>query len=1129
VLTLRADFYDRPLMYPRFGKLVEEHTAVVLPLTPEELQQAIRRPAERVGAVLEKGLVEAISTDVEDQPGSLPLLQYALTELFERREGRMLTNQAYQQIGGVLGALGRRAEEVFAALDSQDKEIARQLFLRLVTLGEGAEDTRRRVLQSELEALASPDKVINILESFGKARLLSFDRDPATRGPTVEVAHEALMREWARLRTWLDESRADIRMQRLLGAATRDWLEGYQEPSFLLRGSRLAQFEEWSKETSLALTPNEKLFLEASLEDEARRKAQQAALERRSRNFLRALVAVFAVAAIVAVILTIFAFNQQGIAQENALVAEQNEATALAEADARATQQAIAESEADARATQQAIAESEANARAEAEQLALQERDRAVEAESDARMQAGILLASQAETELESGNTDRAILLALEALENYPYTPQAEHALGQAVTYNRALQIYEGHTAAVTGAAWSSDGKQIATSSTDNTVQIWDSASGELIRGINLPEGITGNQFDWGLTVKWSPDNHHVLTISGDRFLLGSQDYDLILWDAQSGEQVAVQEVQNSVPPDAGDTSTWFYHYTTGAGAEFAPDGRIATLGGDNTALIWSPILENLQVQLTGHTNAVNSIAWSPDFTQLATSSEDGTARIWDAQSGHELMILDDHQGGVNQVTWSPDGELLTTAGDDGTVRFWNPNTGEKLRQIDVGASTGSSAVDDHIVYTLSWSPDGAYLASGGGDGYIRLWNSISGESIAAIRGHDNFVAYLSWSPVGEQLVSAGADGEARIWNTAVNNMVLNLPYGYIELGNWSSDGKFLTVGTGPGPEKRYPGFAAVWDLDSGQPIFETSLDKDESWEWYTDYSPSSDYILARTMQEWPDITDANKLWLLDSQNGESIRVLETGRDDLVLIPDFSSDGTLVGVGDLEGMVFFWEVGSGELIKSINCLTWAHMVRWSPDGSKIALLCYDDSDYFGGQIRILDAGTYETMLIIVPDTESEYYVWFEWSPDSSKIAVAGGDDQVGSTTNPIYIYDANTGSELIEIIRHTGVVSAIDWSPNGKRIVTGSTDDTTRIWDAQSGAELLTLSTPGDWIINPAWSPDGQHLLIYISNTTGGPGHSGVWRVWQSTEELINYAKECCVFRELTPEEREQFGLPPEE
>ena len=160
IITLRADFYDRPLLHPNFGNLLRQRTEVVIPLMADELVRAIVGPAERVRVTLEPGLVAAIVADVNEQPGALPLLQYALTELFERREGRHLTRKAYQLIGGVGGALARRAEEVYAGLDKAGQSATRQLFLRLVTLGEGVKDTRRRISQSELTSIAFGPSVV---------------------------------------------------------------------------------------------------------------------------------------------------------------------------------------------------------------------------------------------------------------------------------------------------------------------------------------------------------------------------------------------------------------------------------------------------------------------------------------------------------------------------------------------------------------------------------------------------------------------------------------------------------------------------------------------------------------------------------------------------------------------------------------------------------------------------------------------------------------------------------------------------------------------------------------------------------------------------------------------------------
>jgi len=196
---------------------------------------------------------------------------------------------------GALGALTRQADQVYEDLSDAAQDTARQGFLRLVTLGEGTEDVRRRVLLSELSAIAtSHDGMEEVLDLFGEYRLLTFDRDPATREPTVEVAHEALIQRWERLREWIDASRADIRQQRLLAAAVREWQEAKQDPSYLLTGSRLTQFEAWAGQTSIALTPDDRAFMQASIAErqrqfelERQRQAQEAALKQRIQRGCR--------------------------------------------------------------------------------------------------------------------------------------------------------------------------------------------------------------------------------------------------------------------------------------------------------------------------------------------------------------------------------------------------------------------------------------------------------------------------------------------------------------------------------------------------------------------------------------------------------------------------------------------------------------------------------------------------------------------------------------------------------------------------------------------------------------------------------------------------------------------------
>jgi ABC-type glycerol-3-phosphate transport system substrate-binding protein len=310
VATLRADFYDRPLQHRGLGELLREGTEVITPMTPSELEQAITMPAQRQGVTFEPALLAALLHDVTDRPGALPLLQYTLTELFESRRGDRITHAAYQQLGGISSALVKRADGLLSSLGDDADAVARQVFLRLITLTEGGEDTRRRVLRSELEDLGVDRRLLrSVLDTFGRHRLLSFDRDPLTRSPTVEISHEAMLTEWTRLRGWIDGARDDVRAQRRLAEAHREWVAADRADAYLLRGGLLDQLQGWSNTTSLQLSGPERAFLDASVAERDReakeillRENRATVAERAQRRRGRQLAGVGLVAVLVCVL-----------------------------------------------------------------------------------------------------------------------------------------------------------------------------------------------------------------------------------------------------------------------------------------------------------------------------------------------------------------------------------------------------------------------------------------------------------------------------------------------------------------------------------------------------------------------------------------------------------------------------------------------------------------------------------------------------------------------------------------------------------------------------------------------------------------------------------------------------------
>lgn len=331
VFTLRADFYDQPLRYEAIGRIVRDSTAAVLPLAADELERAIVDPAFAVGAEFEPGLVSELVADVADQPGALPMLQYALTELYDARVSGLILRRAYAEMGGISGALARTADSIWETGSADERVAIRSMFGRLVTLGEGSEDTRRRVPLVDLVDCA------HAVEQYGSARLLTFDREPSTRQPTVEVAHEALIREWPRLREWIDADRDDLRTIQHLEGAAAEWDETDRSDAELYRGGRLESAEGLASDPRIGPLASE--FLSESLEHRARVAAQ----ERKTTQRLQRLLIGVGMVAFVALIAGGIAIQQRSQAREAEQAAvdvafEAETARLVAQAEALATE-----------------------------------------------------------------------------------------------------------------------------------------------------------------------------------------------------------------------------------------------------------------------------------------------------------------------------------------------------------------------------------------------------------------------------------------------------------------------------------------------------------------------------------------------------------------------------------------------------------------------------------------------------------------------------------------------------------------------------------------------------------------------------------------------------------------------
>ena len=707
VLAARADFYSSLMASPLWDQ-IREHRLEITPPRGDALRKAIALPARDVGVELEPQLVERLLADAGEEPGVLPFIQETLVMLWSHATSYAIGLAAYTDLvgdksgrSGLQVALAEHAEHVYQRVLASDAEraSARRILLRLIQFGEGRADTRRQQTVAELRKGSAPgsDKSSN-RSSGAAAPLATFDQVLAAltanrlltlsdEARQVDLSHEALIRGWPRLHTWIDERRAAELTRRRLEekAAERQRLRQGAEAGGLLDAVELAEAEAWVKGPDAAeLGVSDEL---ASLVTDSRRAIDTAVLEkeraaerlRRRNQGLAIALAAALVAMAVAVVFFLNARTAESAANKEAENARNAEARAQSEAQVALTAQAFAQTNANQAATQEARAQANAH-EAEAAQQAAQQAARRAKANE---------LAAYAQDAAATAPNDPSLhlLLAMSAVTttwpgDHYISPNADRALRDAValappyraTLSRHLPI-----GAVYGAAYSPDGKTIATAGGDHTVMLWEAATGK------LQHQLTGHD-DTVLSAAFSPDGQHIVT--------SSLDQTARIWDVASGAELF----------------KLMGHEDWVRSAVFSPDGKtVVTASDDGTARVWDAAT-GAQIQaFTGHAGPVFSAAFRPDGKAIVTAGRDQTARIWDVATGQQIGELAGHGDWVRSAAFSPDGKWIVTTSDDLTAIIWDAGTGQQLRRLEGHNGTVSSAV---------FSPDGKNIvtASAGSD-----------------------------------------------------------------------------------------------------------------------------------------------------------------------------------------------------------------------------------------------------------------------------------------------------------------------------------------------------------------------------------------------------------------------------
>ncbi|MGP3998774.1 nSTAND1 domain-containing NTPase [Streptomyces sp. 8N706] len=535
----------------------------------------------------------------------------------------------------------------------------------------------------------------------------------------------------------------------------------------------------------------------------------------------------------------------------------------------------------------------------------------------------------------------------------------------------------------------------------------------------------------------------------------------------------------------------------------WSPDGqRLASACYDGTVRVWRAGDGSVNLVIEAGSGFVHGVAWSPDGRQLVTAGHDGTARIWSSDDGSPGAVLTGHADNIRGVAWSPDGKRLGTASQDGTVRLWDAAT---ARQIAV--LTGHEG----FVHGVAFAPGSDRLATSGLDRVVRIWDVADGTELGTLEGHQELVRTVTWSPDGRFLASAAYDHTIRVWDAATGQETLVLPVSkdLVQSVAWSPDGTRLASAASDCT-------ARVWDAATGTELLALhghhSVVRDVAWSpdgariatvanngsgriW--DLMRPDDVVVLRGHEAlveaaaWSSqgrqIATASfdgtaRVW--DVQAGTALHTLEGHRDPVRDVA-WSPDAQLIATASNDRTVRIWSAATGQALHTIQ----AHRDRiegiaWSPDGTRVATTSNDRT------VRVWDTRTWSLLRTLVGHMDLVHDVC--WSPDSTRLASAGVPDRT------VRVWDADTGAELHCLTGHADFVQAVAWSPDGSRIASVSNDKTLRIYAAENGTELRAMGGHDGIIRDVCWSPDSR-----FTATASADGTARIWDVDQGVELLI--------------------------